>query len=146
MKIGDLRRSGTKTADTRKRKGKLVVKHSPFLEKLQEQDSLEYDLDDALAEIDQLGKILRDKPTLVNLKTYKAAVRSFLKQVVNQVYDVEQRRFVDRQGRRRIYLLVAKIDSKLEQLAQVILSKQDKTIDLASKLDEIRGLLLDISY
>lgn len=81
---------------------------------------------------------------MANLKSYKAAVRSFLKQVLNATYEVSERRFIDRVGRRRLFIIVDRIDEQLEQLTQMVIDKQDTTLDLASKLDEIRGLLLDI--
>ncbi len=144
MKIDKSRRTKDKFVKTDKGKHKIAVKHSPFIDTLQLYDNIEQGLDYVLEDIDQLGHLLREKPTFANLQNYKSAVRSFLQTAVTHIYGVEERRFVDQRGRRRIYLLVAKIDDQLEQLTRLILSKQASNLDLASRLDEIRGLLLDI--
>ena len=64
---------------------------------------------------------------MANLKSYKAAVRSFLKQVLN-TYEVSERRFIDRVGRRRLFIIVDRIDEQLEQLTQMVIDKQDTTL------------------
>lgn len=145
MRIGESKRTREEFIKRGKRKEALDVKHSPFLENLQQQEITEIDFDAALAEIDDLGRELCEHPILVNLKNYKAAVRAILKLIVNEGLAIEERRFVDQYGRRRVFLLVAQVDKQLEKLTHLILNKQASTIDLASKLDEIRGLLLDIN-
>ncbi len=143
MKINSRRRRdkflGTKGSDS-----KISVKHSPFVDALQRFTNVEEDLDYALEDINGLGRRLREKPTFINLKNYKGAVRAFLQLMIKQGYGIEERRFVDQFGRRRIYLLIAKIDARIEELTSLILNKQASNLELASKLDEIRGLLLDI--
>lgn len=145
MRIGEPKRTREELIKRGKRKDSLAVKHSPFLENLQQHQIAEINFEAALAEIDDLGRELREHPILINLQNYKAAVRAILKLVVDKGLAVEERRFVDQHGRRRVFLIVSQVDQKLEQLTNLILSKQASTIDLASKLDEIRGLLLDIN-
>ncbi|NMB38825.1 MAG: YaaR family protein [Firmicutes bacterium] len=146
MKIDKSRRTRNKFVKTDTGEHRIAVKHSPFMDTLQRYDNIEHDLDCILEDIDELGRLLREKPTFINLKNYKAAVRSFLQAAVEHTYGVQERRFVDQHGRRRIYLLIAKIDDQLEQLTSLLMSKQASNLDLASKLDEIRGLLLDIKF
>lgn len=143
MKISE-RRTREQFIKGKKDSRRLNVVHSPFLETLQEKNEEKIDLDLALENIDKLGKQLRDKPTLINLKNYKTAVRAFLQEAVKTAYAVTEQRFVDRFGRRRMFLLVAKVDEKLEELTRMVLNQQDNALNLAAKLDEIRGLLLDI--
>lgn len=145
MRIGESKRTREEFVKRKKGKEALAIKHSPFLENLQQQAIAEIDFEAALAEIDDLGRELREHPILVNLRNYKAAVRAVLKLIVDEGLAIEERRFVDQHGRRRVYLLVAQVDEQLEQLTRLILNKQASTIVLASKLDEIRGLLLDIN-
>ena len=69
-------------------------------------------------------------------------MRAFLKEAISTAYTVAERRFVDRYGRRRLFLLVAKVDEQLEELTRMVLHQQHAALNLAAKLDEIRGLLL----
>lgn len=145
MRIGESKRTREEFIKRGKRKETLGVKHSPFLENLQQQALTEIDFEAALAEIDDLGRELREHPILINLRKYKSAVRAILRLVVDEGLAIEERRFVDQNGRRRVFMLVAQVDEQLEQLTRIILNKQAAMIDLAAKLDEIRGLLLDIN-
>lgn len=144
MKIGEKRTRERFVKGEKPNRRQVQVIHSSFFDTLQEKQHVSVDLDSALEAIDQLGKKLRDQPSAANLKDYKAAVRTFLQQVINAAYEVSERRFIDRFGRRRLFVVVAKIDERLEELTRLVLDKQDSTLDLAAKLDEIRGLLLDI--
>ncbi len=147
MKIGE---KGTKNQLINRRAKRqaqsLTFVHSPFYTALQAEGNSDEDLEIVLENIDQLGKKLRDKPSLLNLKNYKAAIRGFMHASLKDTYTVDHKNFVDRFGRRRIYLLVAKIDAELEKLTEMILQEQDSTLELTAKLDEIRGLLLDINF
>jgi len=142
MKIGEKRTREKFIKREKPGRRQVQVIHGPFLTTLQEKQAVEIDLDSALEVIDELGRKLRSQPTLANLKDYKAAVRSFLKQAIGGTYEVSERRFIDRLGRRRLYVIVAKVDERLDELTRLVLDRQDSTLDLASKLDEIRGLLL----
>jgi len=144
MKVGEERTREKFVKREKPGRRQVQVVHSPFFATLQEKQNLDTDLDSALETIEELGKKLRAQPTLANLKTYKAAVRSFLQQAINGSYELSERRFIDRLGRRRLFVVVAKIDEQLEELTRMVLDKQDSTLELAAKLDEIRGLLLDI--
>ena len=85
--------------------GKSVsVKHSPFLEILEQEETIQtIDLDLALEQIDEIGRRLRQNPSYRELRAYKEAIRSFLSAAIERMYRVEAKRFVDLTGRRRIY-------------------------------------------
>ncbi len=120
------------------------VKHSLFLETLQQQDKPQIDLDIVLEQIEQYAHQFRQQATFENLRLYKKVIRAFLSTMVNEIYHVKEKSFIDRYGRRRVFTRVEQIDQKLEELTRLVLSKQLPTIDLAKRIDEIRGLLLDI--
>lgn len=107
-------------------------------------DVSEFDLVAALDEIDEYAKRFRESPVLENLVRYKKKVRAILRFLVEQSYDVQERTVYDLQGRRRLLVLVENIDQKLEDLTREFLNKQSSNLDLVSRLDEIRGLLLDL--
>lgn len=104
----------------------------------------EFDLVAALDEIDEYAKRFRESPVLENLVRYKKKVRAILRFLVEQSYDVQEHTVYDLQGRRRLLVLVENIDQKLEDLTREFLNKQSSHLDLVSRLDEIRGLLLDL--
>lgn len=145
MKVDKYNRPHERIRSRKSGKG-VSVKHSPFLEILEQEKVIQtIDLDKALELIDEIGRELRQRPSYRELRAYKDAIRSFLSLAIEKMYRVETKRFVDLSGRRRVYFLVDCVDEKLEELTQLILESQVPTIELTRRLDEIRGLLLDIN-
>lgn len=102
------------------------------------------DLAAALEEVEEYAQRLRESPILENLLRYKKKVRAILLFLVEQSYDVRENAVYDFQGRRRLLVLVESIDQRLEDLTRDFLSRQTSSLDLVGRLDEIRGLLLDL--
>ncbi|NLL47001.1 MAG: YaaR family protein [Firmicutes bacterium] len=98
----------------------------------------------ALEEVDEYARRLKESPILENLLPYKKRVRAILRFLVEQSYDVKESSVYDLHGRRRLLVLVESIDHKLEELTRDFLNQHSSSIDLVSRLDEIRGLLLDL--
>jgi uncharacterized protein YaaR (DUF327 family) len=122
------------------------IHHSPFLTALQE-TMVERDEDflaQSFAAIDEAAEALRRQVTLANLKKYKDLVRELIRTLTARAYAVGQEVGFDRYGHRRLYTIIAQIDTQLEALTEDVMRAQAENIDLISRLDEIRGLLVDI--
>ena len=52
---------------------------------------------------------------------------------------------MDRRGRHRVYGLVKLVDKNLDDLAGELVKEEKDHLAILGKVDEIRGLLLDIS-
>lgn len=107
-------------------------------------ETRDIDLATALEEVDEYARRLKESPVMENLLRYKRRVRAILRFLVQQSYDVQENTVYDLFGRRRLLVLVESIDQKLEELTWDFLNKQSSSLDLVSRLDEIRGLLLDL--
>ncbi|MCL2094418.1 MAG: YaaR family protein [Treponema sp.] len=90
------------------------------------------------------GSDLRDRPFAEEILAYKKAVRNFVNYVVENSYDVEKSQ-TRRRGNIKIHVQIQVIDRKLEELAAAILSGQSTQLIRVSKLDELRGLLVDLT-
>ncbi len=97
-----------------------------------------------LAVIDEAAEALCRSVTLRNLKRYKELVREFIRLLTAKAYAVQQEAGFDRYGHRHLYTIVTQIDMELDALTREVMKSQADNIDLVSRLDEIRGLLLDI--
>jgi uncharacterized protein YaaR (DUF327 family) len=109
-------------------------------------------------EVRNTGDILRSRPFPEEIMRYKQAVRNFMNYVVKNTYDVEYEEGIPNflrpayKGRRgtpeamkgKVYTKIQVIDKKLEDLAAMLISSQMQQIELVSKLEEIRGLLVDL--
>ena len=109
-------------------------------------------------EVRSAGDSLRARPFPEGIIRYKQAVRNFMHYVVENGFTLEremglpnflkpgyrgQRGTPDGKDRKR-YTSVQIIDKKLEDLAALLLSGQKQQLDLAARLEEIQGLLVDL--
>jgi uncharacterized protein YaaR (DUF327 family) len=99
------------------------------------------------------GSDLIDRPFHEEILRYKRAVRDFIHYVVENGYETQtvqglKKKTVSRgetKWKDMIYHPVRVIDHKLEELAAAILSGQTTQLERVSKLDEIKGLLVDLT-
>jgi hypothetical protein len=136
---------GISTRPVRKVEGINEVE-SPFAEQLSRAEETETrkELDKLLEKIDEQAKIFLSQPIFENMRKYKELVQAFMKEVSNKLYKIREHtssRFVKN---RKVYFLLEKIDEKLIELTEKVLSEQAKTIELVSCVDEIRGMLMDL--
>ncbi len=128
----------------KKGKSRSTSAEPAFAKVLRAEQMEELDLVQALEEIDEYAERLRRNPIMENLLRYKGRIRALLRFLVEHSYTVQESTFYDPQGRRRLLMLVETIDEKLEGLTRGLLIEQDDNLELLGRLDEIRGLLLDL--
>ena len=104
------------------------------------------------------GDILRDRPLPEEITRYKQAVRNFINYVVQNAFSLEHEtglpkylkpgfkgeRGTDESKEQKRHTVIRVIDKKLEELAAMLLISQAHQMQLVSRLEEIRGLLIDL--
>ncbi len=75
---------------------------------------------------------------------YRSKIMLLLNEIASGAYSVKPDLITDKAGNRRVMTLVTIIDEKLDELASELLSQNAKAIDYLGRIDEIRGLLLDL--
>jgi uncharacterized protein YaaR (DUF327 family) len=90
------------------------------------------------------GEALSKRPFPQEIKDYKEAVRNFVHYVVEHSYDTEEQMSGAAIFKRKKFTLVQVIDTKLEGMAAAILRGQMNQLEILEKLDEIKGLLIDL--
>jgi len=92
-------------------------------------------------EIKKKGERLILTQTYADVKSYKNSIKEYLKSVVDHMYSLDKNMgFWETQ----YFTTVDVINSKLEELTNIILNEQKEVINVASTIDEIQGLLIDI--
>ncbi len=94
----------------------------------------------------EAGDRLKNDGSTQALLDYKHAVRSFLSRVVQNGIGVEEQTSGTNILKRKRYTLVRVIDSKLERLAAGMISSQRDQVALLQRIDEINGLLVDLTH
>lgn len=103
------------------------------------------DLEQLLDDVCRLGEVLKENPTFNNIRQYKQSIQQFLKLVMGQVVGVEEHISGVNILKRKRFTLVNVVNQKLESLVVQILNNQSKQLEILSKIDEINGLLVDLT-
>ena len=97
-----------------------------------------------MGEITEHGKKLGKHMDVRDMKRYRALIKEFMNEIVSRSHEFSRENFLDRKGRHRVYGMVRLVDEKLDELAQELIKDEKDNIAILSKIDEIRGILLDI--
>ena len=104
---------------------------------------LQAKLTNLLNDITTQGKLL-EHMDIRDMKRYRGLVKDFLNEVVNRSHKFSRENFLDRRGRHRVYGMIKLVDEQMDELATALVQDEKDHLDILNKVDEIRGLLLDI--
>ena len=90
------------------------------------------------------GTKLSETLSLRDLKDFRDIVKSFLRSTFGQSRKMQDESSWDSQGRPKIMTRVAKIDHALDELGKQLLDQQAKPLEILTKIDEIRGMIVDL--
>lgn len=87
---------------------------------------------------------LSDKLYIQDMIEYKKLVKEFMDVAVTNSHMFERDNFLDRRGRHRVFTKVKKVDKALAELTQDFLTGEADRLTTVNRLDEIKGLLMDM--
>ena len=109
-----------------------------------EEEGLAERLNLMMEEIVMQGDKIVKRMDVRDMRRYRTLIKDFMNEIVNRSHKFSRENFLDRRGRRRVYGIIRLVDEKLDELAQALVSEECDKIAILAKVDEIRGLLLDI--
>ena len=109
-----------------------------------EEDGLAARLQVMMEEITMQGKKLGKHMDVRDMKHYRKLIQEFMNEIVNRSHKFSRENFLDRRGRHRVYGMIKRVDEVLDELAGELIKDEKDAIAILDKVDEIRGLLLDI--
>ena len=80
----------------------------------------------------------------MNWKVYKRLVMEFLDEAVRGFGRFSKESFLDRRGRHRVFAVVKTINEELEKLTRDVLASEKDNLKIISRIEDIRGLVLDL--
>lgn len=101
-------------------------------------------LDNLLKDIGEQSKKMLNGYNIKDLVRYKEMVKKYLKEAMERMYKLKEQAGWDRRGRHKIYSIIEVVDKELEELTGLFMAEQKDSIQILKKLDEIKGLLLDV--
>ena len=109
-----------------------------------EEDGLAARLQVMMEEITMQGKKLGKHMDVRDMKHYRKLIKEFMNEIVNRSHKFSRENFLDRRGRHRVYGMIKRVDEVLDELEGELIKDEKDAIAILDKVDEIRGLLLDI--
>lgn len=97
--------------------------------------------------VHEAGEALKTDPVFGPLDDYKNAVRRFLRYVLDHGLETGEITGIrnPRTMQRKKYVILRVVDDKLEKLTAHVLKGQAGQLDILRRIDEINGLLVDLS-
>lgn len=99
------------------------------------------ELDDYMKEIKKSGERLIRTQNYSDISMYKKAIKGYLKSVVDYAYSINKNTSF---WEGNYFTTVKTVNEKLEQMTRELIYEQKENLDIASKIEEINGLLLDV--
>jgi uncharacterized protein YaaR (DUF327 family) len=109
-----------------------------------EEQELQTRLNVILEEITSQGKKLSKHMDVRDMKHYRELIKEFMNEIVNRSHKFSRENFLDKKGRHRVYTMIKLVDKNLDDLASELIKDEKDHLSILNKIDEIRGLLLDI--
>jgi uncharacterized protein YaaR (DUF327 family) len=94
--------------------------------------------------IDEQGQRLADKVDVKEFEKYRALIREFIDEIVSNGYTFSREDSFASHGRHRYTATVKIVNEKLDELGKEVMQEQADAIGILSRIDDIRGLLLDL--
>ena len=95
-------------------------------------------------EIAAQGEKLADKVDIKELRAYKKLIADFMDEAVGNSRRFSRQSFLDRRGRHKVYAVIKKINEELDELTRDVLNDEKDRLKILKRLDDIKGLILDI--
>ncbi|KNY27164.1 YaaR family protein [Pseudobacteroides cellulosolvens] len=148
MKVGNLGDNTANITETRGREERKIseTRNSNFHTKLAQAEVSNFDerVRNMFNKIAEQGDKLAKKIDIREFKIYKAMISEFLDEIVNNSHKFSKKSFLDRRGRYKVYAVIKRINEELDLLAKEFLNGEKDNIQILQRLDDIRGLILDI--
>lgn len=109
-----------------------------------EEGELQEKLGMMIEEISAQGNKIAEHMDIRDMKQYRMMISDFMNEVVTHSHEFTRENFLDKRGRHRVYGIIKKVNSNVDELAQELLKSEKNHLSILSKVNEIKGLILDI--
>jgi uncharacterized protein len=140
MKVSQI---GGKTSISDNKRNDKISKPGDFALSLElaDKEQTEQGLKEMLKDIDKLGKKLISTRSVEDAKGYKRKIQEYLSYIVKNIYKLKREPGPFNYG---IHIRIEVINKKLDEITKQVIDEQKETIELADRIEEIRGLLVDV--
>ena len=123
---------------------KMMMQEEEHIEQVSEnKNELNDEIANLLKDISAKGRNLKKYKKVEDLEDYKKLIQNLLKKVVSSTEKVEKKATF-RNGQKNFKLHLQVINKNLLELTREFMKQQKSVIAIATKIDSIEGLLLDL--
>ncbi|MBC7542597.1 MAG: YaaR family protein [Candidatus Sericytochromatia bacterium] len=97
-------------------------------------------LDAVMSDVDATSKRFIENPTEDQFQRYQQAVVAFVKKAQGQAYQVSR----EFDHKNRLHSIVREVDKHVAEIQDQVMSAQGRPLELAARVREIRGFLMDM--
>lgn len=148
MEVRDLKNkpSGVSSLPVREEIKASAGKDADFRSQLvkAEGNSYEKHLEALVDEIIKQGEKLSKKVDVRDFRVYKKLISEFLNSALGKSMKFSKRSLLDRKGRYKVYSLIKRINDEVDKLARDVMEGERDNISLLKRMDDIRGMILDM--
>ena len=101
----------------------------------------EQQLKNMLDEIKKKGNRLTITKCYVDVKAYKNMIKEYLQSVLDYMYSIKKDTSF---WQTQYFITIETVDTKLEDLTKTLLENEKESLNIASTIDEITGLVVDL--
>lgn len=109
-----------------------------------EDDNYQQHLEKLVDDITKQGEKLGKKVDIRDLRIYKMLISEFLETAIGKSRKFTKQSLLDRRGRHKVYSIIKKINEEIDLLTQDVMQNEAGNIDILKRVDDIRGLILDM--
>ncbi len=90
------------------------------------------------------GEVVAKKADVTELQRYRGMIQELMNETVSNGFEFTKAGSFDARGRHRVFATINKVNTKLDELTSELLKEQKDEIEVLNKVDDIRGLLVDL--
>lgn len=109
-----------------------------------EDSNYEQHLEKLVNDIVKQGETLAKRIDVREMRIYRKLISEFLDVAVGNSKKFSKRSLLDRRGRHKVYAIIKNVNAELDLLTQDVMNGEKDNISLLKRLDDIRGLILDL--
>ena len=98
-----------------------------------------------MKDIEEQGEKIAKHMDIKDMKKYRTSIKEFMNEVAANAHEFSRENFLDRRGRHRVYGIIRQVDKNLDDLAQELMKEEKDHLAILGKIDDMRGLLIDIT-
>lgn len=132
----------TAREDIKAKSGRGVEFHNQLIKA--ENANYEQHLEKLVNDIVKQGQTLAKKIDVRELMLYKGLISEFIEMALGGSRKFSKQSLLDRRGRHKVYAIIKNINAELDLLMQDVMNGEKDNISLLKRLDDIRGLIMDI--